>query len=110
MVLEYRLKSGLLVAAEIRRCEAMFASAVVVHRGDDERGQILIKHYVPSKGARIYVQSRDENGKLIWFQPLGEDWIAEKKADQYIERQKGFDEDLWVLEVEDAKNVYEPEF
>ena len=54
------------------------------------------------------MQGRDEEGNINWQQPLGEDWLTEQKADQYISRQRSYDEDLWVIEVEDAKNVYEP--
>ena len=110
MTFDIRLKTSLLVSAEIRRCEGMFINAVVLHRGDEERGLILIMKSVPSKGAKLYAQNRDESDDLIWFQPLGEEWIDSKKADQYIARQRKFDEDLWVIEIEDAKDVYSPQF
>ncbi len=106
--MEIRLKSALLVSAEIRRCEGLFVNAVVLHRGDEERGMILVKKYVHGSGAKIYMQGRDEEGNVGWQQPLGEDWVSEQKADQYIARQRNYDEDLWVVEVEDVKNVYEP--
>lgn len=98
------------MSAEIRRCESLFLSAVVVHRGDDERGLILIKKYVHNTGARIFTQSRDLNDTLTWHQPLGDQWIEEAKADQYITRQRDFDDDLWVVEVDDPKDQYAPEF
>lgn len=99
-----------MVSAEIRRCESLFLSAVVLHRGDDERGLILIKKYVHGEGARVFTQSRDLNDKMTWHQPLGDQWIEEAKADQYISRQRDFDEDLWVIEVDDPKGQYVPEF
>ena len=86
----------------------LFASAAILHRGDDERGLILIKKYVPGNGAKIYMQGRDDNDVLVWQQPLGDDWLEESKADQYITRQRNFDEDLWVIEVDDPKDVYNP--
>ncbi len=83
-------------------------SAVVAHRGDDERGMVLIKQYVHTKGCRIYSQIRDSDDKLMWHQPLGDCWLDEPKADQYIAKQRNFDEDLWVIEVDDNKGQYTP--
>lgn len=106
MTFEPRLKTGLMVSAEIRRCEGLFLSAVLLHKGDEDRGQILVKHFVHGEGARIYSQTRNMDDQLIWHQPLGDDFMAEAKADEYIKRQRAFDEDLWVLEVEDPKGIY----
>ncbi len=107
--MEIRLKSSLFVSAELKRCEGLFISGVILHKGDEERGLILIKKFVTGSGARIYTQSRNEQGELGWQQPLGEDWLEEPKADAYIARQRKFDEDLWVIEVDDPKNIYSPE-
>jgi hypothetical protein len=109
MTFEPRLKTGFLVSAEIKRCQQLFLSAVIVHKGDEDRGQILIKHYVHGEGARIFAQTRDMDDQLIWHQPLGDDFMEEMKADEYIKRQIGFDEDLWVLEIDDPKDCYAPE-
>ena len=109
MTFEPRLKTGLLVSAEIKRCEQFFLSAVIVHKGDEDRGLILIKQYVHGEGARIFAQTRDMDDNLIWHHPLGEGFMEELKADDYIKRQIGFDEDLWVLEIDDPKNIYSPE-
>lgn len=106
---EFRLKTDIWVASEIRRCEAMLLNAVISHKGDQGRGLVLIKQYVYDQGCQIYSQSRDFDDKLIWHQPLGEEWLQEDKVDQYISRQRDFDEDLWVIEIEDPKGQYTPE-
>lgn len=98
------------MSAEIRRCEGLFLNTALLHRGDDERGLILIKKYVHGEGARVFTQSRDLDDKLTWIEPLGDQWVDEAEADQYISRQRGFDEDLWVIEVDDPKDQYVPEF
>lgn len=103
---EIRLKTSLWVAAEIRKLESMFISAVILHKGDDDRGQVLIKKYVHGKGARIFTQTRDLDDNLIWHEPMGEEYVEEKKADEYISRQRKFDEDLWVIEADDPKEEY----
>jgi|TARA_R110002096_G_scaffold367840_1_gene561124 hypothetical protein len=108
MAFETRLKTDILVAAEIRRCANMSVTATINHKGDQDRGLLLIKQYVYNKGCKVYTQSRDMDDNLSWHTPFGEEWVEEAKVDQYIARQIGFDEDLWVLEVEDSKNVYAP--
>jgi len=107
MTFNVRLKTDLWVSAEIRRCDILFIPAVVLHKGDAERGLVLIKQYVHGQGCKIYAQTRDFDDNLNWQPPLGEDWLQEMKADDYIKRQRRFDEDLWVLEIEDAKDQYE---
>ena len=109
MVPEIRLKTNIYVSAEIRRCENLMISAVVLHKGDQERGMVLIKQYVHGQGAKIFTQIRDLNGNMNWHQPLGDVFMEEPKADQYISRQRDFDEDLWVIEVEDTKGQYSPQ-
>lgn len=109
MSIEVRLKTKIVIDAELRRSNGMGCSAVVLHKGDDERGLILIKQYVYNQGARLYAQTRDLDDNLIWHQPLGQDFMDEQKADQYITRQRNFDEDLWVIEVDDPKGAYSPD-
>ena len=109
MTFSVRLNTDIWVSAEIRRCDTLFISAVVLHKGDAERGLVLIKQYVHAKGCKIYTQTRDFDDNLNWHQPLGEEWIEEAKADAYVVKQRTFDEDLWVLEIEDAKGAYKPE-
>lgn len=106
--MEARLKTSLIVGAEIRRCENMSMSATVNHKGDADRGLLLIKQYVYGQGCKIYTQSRDMDGTLFWQQPKGEAFIEERDADHYIARQIDFDPDLWVLEIEDNKCEYSP--
>jgi len=108
MVFEARLKTSVWISAEIKRCEGLFLSAVVLHKGDKERGLVLIKQYVAAQGCRIYTQTRDTADNLIWHQPLGNEFMTEQKADSYCRKQRGFDEDLWVIEVDDVKGQYTP--
>jgi hypothetical protein len=106
MTFEPCLKTGLMVSAEIRRCENLLLNVVIMFKGDEDRGQMIIKQYVHGEGARLYAQTRDMDDHLIWHQPLGDGFMGETKADDYIKRQREFDEDLWVLEVDDPKDIY----
>jgi len=107
-VSEERIKTSLWVSAEIKRCEGLCLPVMVLHKGDMDRGLVLIKHYVAGQGCILYVQRRDMEGILSWAKPLSDDFIPENEADDYIIRQRKFDEDLWVIEVEDPRNIYAP--
>ncbi|MBL4894838.1 MAG: DUF1491 family protein [Emcibacter sp.] len=102
------LKTSFWISAEIRRCDGIFLPMTVVHRGDETRGFVLIKQYIAGQGCRLYIRRRDEAGKLGWHNPLTQKLVPEREADEYIARQRQYDDDLWVMEVEDPKGQYSP--
>lgn len=99
---EPRLKSEIRVAALLRRAHAAGAFAAVVKRGDADAGAIAIKVFVGAGAARLYVEARDDDGKAIWREPL--DGLADERAvDAYLDKERRFDSDLWIIEVEDRE-------
>ncbi|WP_321393072.1 DUF1491 family protein [Emcibacter sp.] len=106
---EERLKTSIWVSAEIRRLDVELISAMVLHKGDADRGLVLIKQNLFGPGCILYTQARDLDGVMVWRCPLGDDPVPEDKADTYIARQRDYDEDLWVIEVEDPKGIYRPQ-
>ncbi len=102
------LKTSLWILAEIRRCDGLFLPLTILHRGDGDRGLVLIKHFIAGHGCIIHSRRRNMAGRLDWYRPLGEEAVGEPAADEYITRQRHYDEDLWVLEVEDPKRQYSP--
>jgi len=102
------LKTSLWVSAEIRRCDGIFLPMTVMHRGDGDRGLVIIKQYIAGRGCILHSRKRDMSGKLVWHRLLGDAPVPEPDADDYITRQRGYDEDLWVLEVDDPKGQYVP--
>lgn len=101
----FRLNTHMWVSAHLRQCDIDFMPATVVHKGDSERGLILLKHYVSRGDCTLYKQGYREDGGLEWRTPLGLHF-EESKADSYIMRERKFDEDLWVIEIEDPKGKY----
>ncbi|MEI9995738.1 MAG: DUF1491 family protein [Rhizomicrobium sp.] len=95
-----RLKSGLFVRALIRRAEVAGAQAYVARKGIEESGAVLLKINRLDGSILVLTQARDGAGALIWARPLG-DWTDEEKARGYLERQIGYDPDLWIVEIED---------
>ena len=96
-----RLKSRLRIQAAVRLCSAAGISAMVVARGDEDAGQILIKINRFEAGCEVLAEVRNQNGELVWMRGTGEALINEIDADAYLARQRQIDPDLWVLEIED---------
>ena len=95
---ETRLKSGLWVAAYVRRCHASDAPAFVTRKGDPDAGAILIVIDRLDRTSRLYSRARDGKGDLV-FQPLT-DWTDALTLQAAIDKQIKFDPDLWLIAVE----------
>ncbi len=90
------------VAALIRRAEIEGAFATVVKRGDARAGSVIVKAYDTSnRAARLYTEAFGTDGERLWMQPVSSD--SESELDAYIARQRGYDPDLWVVEIEDRQ-------
>ena len=96
-----RLASGIWVSAYLRRLQMLGIPAYVITRGDEVAGAVLVKLALMDGTARAYTRSFDlQNDTRIW-QVLVEG--GEQDVDAAITRQRSFDPDLWVIEVEDAR-------
>lgn len=96
-----RLASGIWVSAYLRRLQIDGIPAYVIARGDNTAGAVLVKLALMDGTARAYQRGFDLNsGARVW-QVLVEG--PEAVVDEAIARQRNFDPDLWVIEVEDAR-------
>ena len=96
-----RLAAGLWVSAYLARLQAEGISTYVVARGDDTAGAVLVKLATMDGKAQAFQRTFDlMSGERTW------DTLAEgdeRTVDEAIQKQRGFDPDLWVIEVEDAR-------
>jgi len=96
------LSSDLWVSALIRRAELGGAFATVARKGDARAGTVIVKAFDTStRRARLYSEAFGPDGERLWMQPVESDF--ESELDAYIQRQIGYDPDLWVVEIEDRE-------
>lgn len=96
-----RLSARFWVDAYLARLRLMGIPGFVVAHGDDTGGAVLVKLNTLDGQARVWQRSFDlRTGARVWVVLAEGD---ETGVDAAIARQRGFDPDLWVIEVEDRE-------
>ncbi|WP_299566449.1 DUF1491 family protein [uncultured Sulfitobacter sp.] len=94
-----RLTARFWVDAYLMRLRVYDIPAFVVAHGDDTGGAVLVKLATLDGNAVLFQRSFDlQSGKRVWVE-LAKG--TEREVDEAVARQRGFDRDLWVIEVED---------
>ena len=97
-----RIASEFWVKAYLKTLSLRGISAFVVARGDVQAGAILIKLAPLDGTSTLYQKGFDlDTGAPTWTVFAQGD---ESEVDLMISRQRSFDPDLWVLEVENPLN------
>ncbi len=96
-----RLTADFWVRAYLARLEQAGIPAFVTARGDATAGAVLVKVASLDGQATAYQRSFDiAADNRVWVILQAGD---ERSVDAAVARQRGFDPDLWVIEVEDRK-------
>lgn len=94
-----RITSEIWIAAYLTRCRLATIPAFVVARGDRTAGAVLVKLNTLDGSAVCFQRSFDlMSGERRWITLVEGD---EAEVDASIAKQRGFDPDVWVIEVED---------
>jgi len=94
-----RLTSDVWVSAYLTRLRLVDIQAFVVARGDGTAGAVLVKLNTLDGKGTVFQRSFDLiTGVRNWIELICGD---EPALDAAIARQRSFDPDLWVIEVED---------
>ena len=102
-----RLKSGIWVAAYLRRCQVEGVDAVLRRRGAEEAGAVFVKVALLDGTAEVFgpaPQSAFDEARPAdrAFSPaLKAQPVPDADAEAYLARQIKFDPDIWIVEVED---------
>lgn len=103
-----RLKSRLLVQALIRRAEVAGLAALVVRKGDEDAGGIMLVVDRFVAGNRLYDRVRDGAGALVWAAADGGVALDPPDLAERLERAVKRDPDLWLVAVEDPRGLFDP--
>ncbi|MHA3915731.1 DUF1491 family protein [Halovulum sp. GXIMD14793] len=95
-----RLTAEFWVQVYIARLRLAEIPAFVVARGDATAGAIIIKSNTLDGRATAWQRSFDSEGARIWVVLTDG---TEQDVDAALSRQRGFDPDLWLIEVEDRQ-------
>ncbi len=88
------------VSALLRRASVAGAFATIVHRGDEDRGDVLVKVTRARGEAQLYAPAFNPEGPSEFERLAAEDELA---ADALIAKRLKSDRDLWVVEIEDRE-------
>lgn len=92
------------VSALLRRAQAAGAFATIVHRGDAERGDVLVKVVAGRDRCWLYAPAFAMEGPSAFERlPAGDDPAAEADVDVLVQKRLKSDRDLWVVEIEDRE-------
>ena len=94
-----RLTAAFWVQAYLRRLALENIPAYILTHGDDTAGAVLVKLATLDGQARLFQRGFDlQTGDRVWQQL---EQGTEEQIDTTLQRQLGFDPDLWVIELED---------
>ena len=94
-----RLKAGLWVKMALRMGDLSGQPGAVLRKGDSDSGGVLV--VLRGRGGLVVLsQVRAADGMSAWSRGTGTGPVDQETVDSYIQRQLGYDPDLWVLEFE----------
>ena len=90
-----------LVETLIKWADQNLQTLFIAHKGDRERGLILLYQELKSGQVRLWIEESSDLGVRVFRQRFSEDQTLED-AKAYMERERNRDEDLWVLVFENS--------
>ena len=99
------VKAHLWVKAHLALCFSQGLTAVVAQKGAPEAGVVYAQITVSATQVRVLAPAPgpafDDQGQRTWSLPLGLDFVTPQKADEYFKRQRSFDPDIWIIDIDD---------
>ena len=108
-----RLKTEFWIKAYLRRVRGLGAFAAVVYHGDDDNGIVYVKVNRLDGAASLYgpappALDRDPDGieERRFVLQHAAPALPEREIDALVARQRNFDPDIWLIEVESRAGVH----
>ena len=96
-----RLSTDFWVTAYLARLAQAGVFAHVAQKGDAQAGSVAVKLATMDRQASLFLRRYDDDFNLVWNREM--DAQPEFEVDEAIAKQRSYDRDLWVIEVEDPK-------
>ncbi|MGD8310916.1 MAG: DUF1491 family protein [Chromatiales bacterium] len=96
-----RLATGIWVSAYLLRLSLAGVYAHVVRKGDETAGAVAVKLAFMDGRASFFTRGYGSDGKLGWHAQI--EAADEAEVDAALARQRRYDPDLWVIEIEDPR-------
>ena len=94
-----RLPAALEVSALIRSTQAAGGFAVVLHKGEPDGGTILVVAVDRAGLGTLYERLPDPAGPRRWVAVRVQDPDSRGMFDDYLDRRKHQDPDVWIVEL-----------
>ena len=95
-----RLVTRVWVSALVRRCNVQGVAATVIRHGYDEAGAVLLLARRRDGRCQLFGATQQADGQRAWLPLTGQAPASEADAEAIIEKQRRFDPDVWVVEIE----------
>lgn len=98
-----RLPAHLEVSALIRRVQSAGGFAAVLAKGEQDAGTIVLVTTENGRNTRVFERMPQLDGSRAWTCSKQEDPENKELFNQYLERRKSQDSDLWIVELDIAQ-------
>ena len=96
-----RLASHLILSSLLGQCSAQAIPAYMRHKGDRDRGQVILVCAPPGGGTILYERGTSFTGELVWRRRAGP-FDTDRDISEALHKITSFDQEANILEVEVA--------
>lgn len=98
--MDARLPAHIEVAGLIRSVQAAGGFAAVLGKGEREAGTILVVTTQSGRNSRVFERMPQLDGTRKWSCSKQQDTETPHEFNEYLERRKQQDPDLWIVELD----------
>ncbi|MEL7199372.1 MAG: DUF1491 family protein [Pseudomonadota bacterium] len=100
MTRDTRLPAHLEIGAMVRLAQAQGGMATVLSKGERDAGTILLVTISRGIGGQLYERMPQLDGTRSFVRTKSQDTEKPYEFSEYLERRRGQDSDIWILEVD----------